>query len=58
MPDDLSAIVGTLDFQRILIAGSSAIGNGHLLALRKYSTTTVPLSPPMMPEGQRGAALQ
>jgi len=32
MPDDLSAIVGTLDFQRILIAGSSAIGNGHLLA--------------------------
>jgi hypothetical protein len=32
IPDELSATVGTLDFQRILIAGSSALGNGHLLA--------------------------
>jgi outer membrane receptor protein involved in Fe transport len=32
MPDELSAALGTLDFQRILVAGSSAFANGHLLA--------------------------
>jgi outer membrane receptor protein involved in Fe transport len=32
MPDAVSATVGTLDFQRILVAGSGALGNGHLLA--------------------------
>jgi outer membrane receptor protein involved in Fe transport len=32
MPDEISASVGTLDFQRILVAGSAALGNGHLLA--------------------------
>jgi outer membrane receptor protein involved in Fe transport len=32
MPDELSATVGTLDFQRILVAASTALGNGHLLA--------------------------
>ena len=32
MPDEVSATIGTLDFQRIFIAGSDALGNGHLLA--------------------------
>jgi len=32
LPDELSATAGTLDFQRILVAGSSALGSGHLLA--------------------------
>jgi outer membrane receptor protein involved in Fe transport len=32
MPDELSATVGTLNFQRIFIAGSDALGNAHLLA--------------------------
>ena len=32
IPDQLIASAGTLDFQRLLAAGSSALGNGHLLA--------------------------
>ena len=32
MPDQLSATAGTLDFQRLLAAGSTALGDGHLLA--------------------------
>jgi len=32
MPEQISATAGTLDFQRILVAGSSALGNGQVLA--------------------------
>jgi hypothetical protein len=32
MPDEVLATAGTLDFQRVLAAGSTALGSGHLLA--------------------------
>jgi hypothetical protein len=32
MPGEVLATAGTLDFQRVLAAGSTALGNGHLLA--------------------------
>src|SRR5580704_7065725 len=32
LPDAISATVGTLDFQRFFVAGSGALGAGHLLA--------------------------
>jgi TonB dependent receptor/TonB-dependent Receptor Plug Domain len=31
IPDQVSATVGTLDFQRVVAAGSEALGDGHLL---------------------------
>src|SRR3984957_1942865 len=46
MPDELSATVGTLDFQRILIAGSSALGNGHLLGATEVQRYDGPFATP------------
>jgi hypothetical protein len=36
VPDQLSATVGTLDFQRYFAAGTAALGNGRLLAAAEF----------------------
>jgi TonB-dependent Receptor Plug Domain len=36
IPDQVSATVGTLDYQRYFAAGSEAIGDGHLLAAAEF----------------------
>jgi len=36
IPDQLSATVGTLDFQRYFAAGTEGLGNGHLLAAAEF----------------------
>jgi len=36
VPDQLSATVGTFDFQRYFAAGTEGLGNGHLLAAAEF----------------------